>query len=239
MRLFALSDLHLSLGGDKPMDVFGPKWEAHHVKIKKNWMDIVSKEDTVVLGGDLSWAMSLEEAKADFFFIHQLPGFKVIFKGNHDYWWQSYNKITRALPRSIYPVQNNYYPLKNREDIALCGTRGWTAFSVESSAEHDEKIFRRELIRLELSLSRAYEDGYHNIIVTLHYPPFTPPGEDTAFIDIMKRYNVKICIYGHLHGEDHQKALIGEREGIICYFTSCDYLDFKPVEIDLSVFKPA
>lgn len=230
MALFAISDLHLSLGGEKPMDIFGGEWVDHHLKIKENWEKLVSDDDTVILGGDLCWAMKLEEAQQDFNFIHGLPGRKILFKGNHDYWWQSYSKVIKALPDSMFAVQNNYLAYDN--GIALCGTRGWIVPG-EYCLEQDEKIFRREKMRLEMSLAKAQGDGFKNFIVTLHYPPFIRYEEEEGFAVIMKRYNVKICLYGHLHGADHRRAFTGERDGINYFFISSDYLDFKPLRLDL------
>jgi predicted phosphohydrolase len=232
VALFAISDLHLSFGVEKPMDIFGKKWEGHHFKIKENWQKVVRSHDTVILGGDLSWALKLKEADRDFDFVDRLPGTKVLFKGNHDYWWQSYAKVKKALPKSIYAVQNNFFVYES--DIALCGTRGWT-FPEGNKAE-DKKIYRRELIRLELSLNEAYQQGLRKYVVTLHYPPITASGEESDFVEIMKKYGVKICIYGHLHGADHEKAFMGERDGIHYYFTSSDYLDFTPLGVNLDVF---
>ena len=231
--LFAISDLHLSLSGDKPMDIFGEKWEGHHLKVKENWERLVDDSDTVILGGDLSWAMRLEEAEQDFHFIHNLPGKKVLFKGNHDYWWQSYAKVKKALPDSIYAIQNNYYPYG--DGIALCGTRGWTAPGAENYSEQDEKIYRRELARLELSLTEAQKGGCRKFVVTLHYPPFAPQGRETGFTEIMKEFGVKICLYGHLHGAEGQRVFQGEKDGIRYHFISCDFLNFTPLLIDLSI----
>lgn len=232
MALFAISDLHLAHGVEKPMDIFGEQWEGHHLKIEENWNRVVGPHDTVILGGDLSWALKLGEAAKDFDFVDRLPGTKVLFKGNHDYWWQSYAKVKKALPGSIYAVQNNYFIYG--DGIALCGTRGWT-YPV-GERDEDKKIYRRELIRLELSLNEACRQGLRKFVVTLHYPPLTASGEESGFVAIMKNYNVKICIYGHLHGADHKKAFTGERDGIHYFFTSSDYLDFVPLEINLDVF---
>jgi predicted phosphohydrolase len=230
VSLYAISDLHLSLSGEKPMDVFGAPWENHHLKLKQNWESIVGRDDTVILGGDLSWAMKLEEAAADFQFIDALPGSKVLFKGNHDYWWQSFSKVKAVLPKSMTPVQNNYVPYN--DNIALCGTRGWTIPSAREGAGDDEKIYKRELIRLELSLEAARKDGFSRFIVTLHYPPFSFSLEDSGFTGIMQRYGVRICLYGHLHGRDHSRAFTGARDGIRYYFISSDYLNFSPLLID-------
>ncbi|NMB40626.1 MAG: serine/threonine protein phosphatase [Firmicutes bacterium] len=216
------------------MDIFGEQWIDHHLKIEENWRRTVKDDDTVILGGDLSWALKLEEAEEDLNYIHSLPGKKVLFKGNHDYWWQSYAKVKEALPENVFAVQNNYFPYEG--GIALCGTRGWIVPGTENFSEHDEKIYKRELNRLKLSLTEALKDGYRKFIVTLHYPPFTPWGEETGFVEIMRDFDVKICLYGHLHGVDEQKVVQGEIGPIRYYFTSCDYLQFSPIAIDVSVF---
>jgi predicted phosphohydrolase len=227
--IYAISDLHLSLGGEKPMDIFGSQWRNHHLKLQENWLKTVAGDDTVIIGGDLSWALRLEEAHEDFNFLHQLPGKKVLFRGNHDYWWQSYSKVKKTLPSSMQAVQNNYVAYQDR--IALCGTRGWTAPGGENYTAQDEKIYLRELLRLRLSLTRAQEDGFGEFIVTLHYPPFTSRGEDTGFIAIMQEFAVRLCLYGHLHGVDQQKVWQGEREGITYFFTAADFLNFNPLLI--------
>jgi predicted phosphohydrolase len=232
MALFAISDLHLSLSGEKPMYVFGDAWQDHHLKLKENWERIVSHDDTVLLGGDLSWAMKLEDAAPDFQFIDALPGQKILLKGNHDYWWQSLTKIKKALPPGMIPLQNDYLLLD--ENIALCGTRGWTYPAPPCDTEHDKKIYNRELIRLELSLEAAGKENPSAIIVTLHYPPFTSALADTGFTEIMRRYNVKACLYGHLHGPDQSRAFIGMRDGIRYHFISADYLNFSPLLIDVN-----
>ena len=229
MSLFAISDLHLSLKGDKPMDVFGDRWEQHHLKLQKNWMEVVGDGDTVIIGGDISWALKLDEAVEDFQFIHALPGRKIFFKGNHDYWWQSYAKVKKALPRSICAVQNNYCSYENK--IAICGTRGWNTPGSTNFSEQDERVYQRELIRLELSFSRAKKYGFEQSVAVLHYPPFGPDLEDSEFVSIMHKYNVKTCLYGHLHGEDHCRAFMGEKDGITYYFTASDYLEFRPLKI--------
>lgn len=224
--IYAISDLHLSLGGEKPMDIFGSQWQDHHLKLQENWTRSVKDDDIVIIGGDFSWALKLEEARDDFSFVHQLPGNKVLFKGNHDYWWQSYSKVKKALPPSIQAVQNNYVAYQGR--LALCGTRGWTAPGGENYTAQDEKIYQRELIRLRLSLTKAQEDGFGEFIVTLHYPPFTSRGEDTGFTAIMEEFAVRICLYGHLHGVDQQSVFQGERDGISYFFVAADFLNFNP-----------
>ncbi len=224
--LYAISDLHLSLGGEKPMDIFGSQWKDHHLKIRENWLKYVKDEDTVIIGGDISWALKLEETREDFAFVHQLPGDKILFRGNHDYWWASYSKVKKALPPSIRAVQNNY--IVYRDQLALCGTRGWTIPGGENFTAQDEKIYQRELLRLRMSLTKAQQDGFGEYIVTLHYPPFTPGGEDTGFTSIMQEFAVRICLYGHLHGADQQGVFQGERGGIDYFFVAADFLNFKP-----------
>jgi len=244
MRLFAISDLHLAFQVDKPMDIFGPRWENHHEQIKRYWEKEVSQEDIVILGGDLSWALKLEDVKEDLNFIDSLPGRKILIKGNHDYWWGSYKKVRQILPSSIYAIQNNYFPFDAYKKVAICGTRGWLIpdMSEEHAAhnseqKHNQKIYNREVNRLDLSLQSAWKDGFTNSIVTIHYPPFCrSKGNGSGFIDVMNKYNVKVCVYGHLHGEDHYKAFVGSKQGIDFYFTSADYLQFKPQKIDLEVF---
>ncbi|NMB35539.1 MAG: serine/threonine protein phosphatase [Firmicutes bacterium] len=224
--IYAISDLHLSLGGEKPMDIFGELWKDHHLKLRENWLKIVEDDDTVIIGGDFSWALKLEEAREDLDFVHRLPGNKILFKGNHDYWWQSYNKVKKALPPSIQAVQNNYIPYQGR--LALCGTRGWTIPGGENYTAQDEKIYQRELIRLRLSLSKAQEEGFDDFIVTLHYPPFNFRGENSGFTAIMQEFAVRICLYGHLHNVDQQDVFQGERDGIDYFFVAADFLDFNP-----------
>jgi uncharacterized protein len=229
MSLFAISDLHLSLNGDKPMDIFGERWERHHERLKEHWEGVVGGDDTVIIGGDISWALRLEETALDFQFIHALPGRKVFFKGNHDYWWQSYAKVKEFLPQSICAVQNNY--CRYDSHTAICGTRGWNVPGSTIFSEHDDRIYRRELVRLELSLSMAKKDGFGKTVAVLHYPPFSPALEDSEFVAVLQKYNVKLCLYGHLHGEDHCRAFIGERDGIQYHFIAGDYLNFRPLQI--------
>ncbi|ACB84586.1 metallophosphoesterase [Natranaerobius thermophilus] len=249
MKLFAISDLHLAFQVDKPMDIFGPSWENHHEKLETFWKDSVSNEDTVIIGGDISWALKLEEAKLDLDFIHSLPGKKIIFKGNHDYWWESYSKVKRVLPESIEAIQNNFFPFDREKSIAICGTRGWQVPLTDDKSykqnneqfseqqEHNKKIFNRELHRLELSMNAAIDEGFENLIVTLHYPPFYKHNPCSQFAELMEKYNVKICLYGHLHGKDHENAFVGVKNNISYNFIAGDYLDFKPLKIDLSILQ--
>lgn len=226
MALYAISDLHLSLNTDKPMDIFGENWTAHDQKIKENWLQKIKDEDTVLIAGDISWAMKWEESEADLKWIDSLPGNKIISKGNHDYWWASITKLNNLFNRTKF-LQNNFYVY---EDYAICGTRGWTAPN-EKYTEHDEKIYKRECIRLKLSLDAAKKEGYEKFIVMIHYPATNERFEDSEFTKIFKEYGVEKVIYGHIHGYGLKNILNGERDGIEYIMTSSDYLEFDPIKI--------
>lgn len=228
MALYAISDLHLALNVDKPMDIFGEKWNKHHEKIKENWLKVIKEEDTVLIAGDISWSMAKEDSKSDLEWIHQLPGQKMLIRGNHDYWWSSITKLN-ALYDDMHFIQNNFF---NYEDWAICGTRGWNIESPERKfTEHDKKIFEREKIRLRLSLDKAKKAGYEKIIVMIHYPPTNETLKDSEIIDIFKEYEVSKVIYGHLHNANPKWVLNTERDGIEYLLTSCDFIDFNPIKI--------
>lgn len=232
MSIYAISDLHLSFGTDKPMNVFGDNWENHSDKIKENWLKTVKDEDTVILPGDLSWGMTFEEAKLDFKYLNDLPGRKILLKGNHDYWWGTTNKINLFLKengfKNIDILYNNSYLIENK---IICGTRGWT---ISDNSEDDEKILKREILRLEMSLKdgiKKYGED-KEIIVCMHYPPTNEIFKDNSeFMKIMKKYNVKKCIYGHLHGEAHKEAVQGNIGGILVQLVSCDYTNFNLISL--------
>lgn len=228
MALYAISDMHLSLGNDKPMDIFSDKWEGHIQKIKNNWLNTITDKDTVLIPGDVCWATYINDAYEDFRYIDSLPGRKIISKGNHDYWWETMSKMNKFLKdnsfNNIFFLHNNYFEY---EDWAVCGTRGWPN-SDELQTENERKMFAREMSRLELSLKAAVSAGKEKIIAVLHFPPFDS-GEN-GFIEVMKRYGVSICLYGHLHA-DFSAARQGLIEGIDFRFVSADYLDFKPERI--------
>ncbi|MBU3213690.1 metallophosphoesterase [Clostridium estertheticum] len=227
MALWAISDLHLAINSDKPMDIFGDKWSNHHVKIKKNWINKISPEDTVLIAGDISWSMHMSEGMDDLDWIHKLPGRKILIKGNHDYWWSGITKLN-ALYEDMNFIQNNFF---NYNDVAICGTRGWNCPGSKQFSIHDEKIYNRELIRLRISLDAAVKSGYKKFIVMLHYPPTTDKFEETELISIVKEYNVSKVIYGHLHGPSLNRLYEGNIEGVDYIVTSCDYLDFDPLKI--------
>lgn len=223
MALFAIADLHLSFSCDKPMDVFYG-WDNYTERIKANWNRLVGADDTVVIAGDISWASSLEDAKADFDFIHNLNGKKIILKGNHDYWWSTANKINNFLKDNNFDdisiLHNNCY-ISN--DIAICGTRGWL---YDGTGEKDEKIIRRECGRLEQSLKMAEE--VKQKIVFLHYPPVYAEFVCEEIFDVIKSHNIDEVYYGHIHGTGIHKTF-RERDGVKLHLISCDSVDFTPV----------
>lgn len=224
MALYAIGDLHLCLGAPKPMDVFGGAWVGYMDKLKQG-MAVLTPEDTLVLMGDLSWALDLSSAGADFAWISDIPGRKIILKGNHDYWWSTQAKFTKFCLEHGFSdlnlLNNNCYFY---EDWAICGTRGWF-FEEERSGQHDEKVFRRELIRLETSLKAA---GDREKMVFLHYPPRYKGYTCQEILNLMERYGVRSCFYGHLHGASHKLAMEGTWDGIEYRLLSADYLDFRP-----------
>lgn len=226
MALYAIGDTHLSLTSDKPMDVFGGGWSGYVEKLQSGFA-AVQQEDTVVLCGDLSWGMSLDEARQDFAFLNALPGRKLLLKGNHDYWWNTAAKMKKFFQDNGFDtleiLHNNCYFYG---DVALCGTRGW--FYEEDKGGHNAKIFNRELIRLEASLKAA---GEHEKLCFLHYPPLYQGYRCQEIIDLMERYGVKRCFYGHLHGGSHRLALCGVRGGVDYQLISADYLRFQPEKI--------
>lgn len=227
MALFAISDLHLDLTGDKPMDIFGDKWFKHDEKIKSNWLSNITNEDTILIAGDISWSMKMENGMRDLEWIHNLPGRKILVKGNHDYWWTSITKLNN-LYEDMHFIQNNFF---NYEDYAICGTRGWVYPEGDNFSEHDAKIYERELNRLRLSLDSAVKSGFKKFIVMIHYPPINEKLLESGFVGIFKEYGVEKVIYGHLHGPSLSKALNGKLNGIQYIITSSDYLNFEPIKI--------
>ena len=227
MALYTIGDLHLCLGAPKPMDVFGGAWVGYMDKLK-NGICAIQPEDTTVLLGDLSWAIDLSSARADFAWIDQIPGRKIIIKGNHDYWWSTATKFNNFCNEYGFSDQfilnNNCYEY---EGIAICGTRGWF-FEEDRSGQHDEKVFKRELLRLEASLKAA---GSLPKIVFLHYPPRYKGYECPEIIQLLKQYNVKQCFYGHLHGASHGLAIEGVWDGIEYKLVAADRLNFQPYRV--------
>lgn len=231
MKIFALSDFHLSINNSKPMDIFGPVWEGYLEKIEEDWKDKVGDDDVVLIAGDLSWAMKFEEAKPDLDYICALKGKKVILKGNHDYWWNSISELREYLHNDTYAIQNDALKFGR---FVICGSRGWMPADNGFKSEQDEKIYRRELIRMELSLKNAMAlkgDG-DKIVVMTHYPPFNYRLEDNEMTALFEKYGVSDVVYGHLHNEDKRQKMQFTRNGIKYYLTSCDLVDNKLVEIE-------
>lgn len=225
MSIFAIGDLHLSLACDKPMDIF-PGWHNYVAEITKNWKAQVSDSDTVVLAGDISWGMTLEEAAADFEYINALPGKKVILKGNHDYWWNSRRKMEAFFESwglSTLSILHNSFVASPSENIAICGTRGWM---LEDSAPHDQKVTAREEGRLKASLEAARPFGLEPVVF-LHYPPVFGNGISGGIIDLLREYGVRRCFYGHLHGAACAQAFEGNYLGIEFTLVSADHLKFS------------
>ena len=228
MSLFTIGDTHLSLGGSKPMDVFGGGWENYVEKLRAGFHALVGPEDLTVLCGDLSWAMALPEALEDFRFLDRLPGRKLLLKGNHDYWWTTAAKLQRFFAEngldSLELLHNNccFYG-----DYALCGTRGWF-YEEETGQAHDRKILNRELQRLETSLKAA---GGREKLCFLHYPPKLRTYECAEILELLCAYDVRRCFYGHLHGPGRSQAFEGESQGIRFSLVSADHLRFIPKKI--------
>lgn len=230
MRVFAIGDLHLPGGDMKPMDVFGSHWENHFERISESWRARVSEDDVVLIPGDISWAMQLADALHDLERIAQLPGRILILRGNHDYWWSSLTQLRCSLPQGMHAVQNDAY---DAGDMVFCGTRGWT-IPGQNAAAQDEKIFRREVLRLEMSLKAAAQmaDG-RPIVAMMHYPPLLPEhkASGTAFTKLLSAYGVSRCVYGHLHGQSIQRGINGVYDGVRYDLVSCDALGFAVKEV--------
>ena len=209
------------------MDIFGPQWENHFERIRQDWLDRVQTDDVVLLPGDLSWAMHLEEAKEDLDRLAPLPGTKILLRGNHDYWWSSIGRVRRALPEGCIALQNDSVMLGG---VLFAGSRGWTSPADPDADSDDARIYRRERGRLEMSLKHARAQSVDApLIVMMHYPPRT--NAETGFSDILAAYNARIAVYGHLHGAGLYGALRGERDGIRYHQVSCDGLDFRLHEV--------
>lgn len=247
-HIWALADLHLSFGvKDKEMDVFGAKWKDHPKKIQENWLRQITKDDLVLLPGDISWGMTPEQAKPDLDWIDALPGTKVMIRGNHDYWWTSLNKVEKVLPPSIHLVQNNVFRWNN---FAIAGARMWDTpeFSFQQFIEYVdnprankltavindeaemEKIYQRELGRLELSLKSLPRDSSIRIAMT-HYPPIGANLSPSRVSELLEKYKIEMCVFGHLHNVKQDMPMFGIKDGVRYTLTSCDYLDFNPIQI--------
>ena len=229
MSLYAIGDLHFATSVDKPMDVFGKNWENHEEKICDDWRSKVKEEDTVLVLGDTSWGTGMDEAKSDLDLIHSLPGKKIFIKGNHDYWWGTVTKMNKMYDDMKF-INTNFY---NYEDIAICGGRGWICPNDYKFNEQDERIYKREGIRIEMSIKAAVKAGYEKIIVMTHYPPTNDSFDQSIFTDLYEKYGIKRVYYGHLHGDDSfEMGFKGERNGVTYNLVSADYVDFKLTKIE-------
>lgn len=222
MKIYAIGDLHLPGGDEKPMSVFGAHWEGHFEKICADWRRQVTEGDVVLLPGDLSWAMQVEQALPDLNAVGALPGRKIILRGNHDYWWCGITRLREMLPAGMYALQNDAMLL---DGVAFCGSRGW-AIPDPGDAEN-EKIYARELIRLKMSLEQAARLGAARTVAMMHYPPLNERHGDTPVSQLLEAYGVSDVVYGHLHGPSLKGAFTGERKGIRYYCVSCDGLGFR------------
>lgn len=231
MRIFAIGDMHLEGGTGKTMDIFGEHWHHHDEKIFTAWEKIGRDDDLLLVVGDSSWAMRLEEAKADLDRIGQMKGTKILLKGNHDYWWDSAKKLTQVLHPSIRIVQGNAVII-NR--VAIAGTRGWVCPNDPYFQPHDQKIYEREVGRLKIALESLQKQlsEYDYLIVALHYPPTNQVHEPTGFTTLIEDAEATVCVYGHLHGEAIKTAFTGLHNHTIYYLVSADATAFAPVEID-------
>ncbi len=232
MAIFAISDPHLALSIDKPMDIFGSRWANYMERLETKWREAVSDHDTVVMPGDISWATYLGDASEDFRFIDSLPGQKIISKGNHDYWWTTANKLDTFIRdkgfSTIRFLHNNSFRVGSN---VICGTRGWSIPGDDGFSLEDRKIYNRELNRLELSLKSATINEGDRLIVAIHYPVSNSKGLFSDFLDIMKKYGVNLCIYGHLHSESLTTAFEGFRDGVEFRLVSADHLKFEPLRL--------
>lgn len=222
MSLYVIGDTHLSFSTDKPMDIFGG-WSDYVDRLKNNWQHLVTPDDTVIINGDISWGMSLEESKADFEFLNSLNGNKIIVKGNHDYWWNTKTKIDLFFKANGFDtlkiLHNNAYRVG---EFGVAGSRGWFF-----DAEQDDKVMARECARIERSIFFAKELGGETVVF-LHYPPVSPGKDCDRIVDVLVKNNIKRCYYGHLHGTSLKYAFNGEKYGIDFRLVSADYLDFCP-----------
>lgn len=231
MKIFSISDLHLSINSNKPMDIFGPVWEDSFEKIKQDWEKKVDDQDIVLMCGDLSWAMKLEDAVQDINMLDNLKGKKIIIKGNHDFWWQGITALRNFLPKNFFALQNDAIKIEN---FVFCGTRGWLIPEGKFDTEENQKIYNREVERLKLSLDnmkRLKQNG-DKVVCLMHYPPFLQNEQSTKFTELFESYGVDIVVFGHIH-----KNLSGYKfkttiNGIRYYLTSCDLLENRLQEIE-------
>jgi predicted phosphohydrolase len=249
MPVWAIADPHLSFGvPNKSMEAFGAPWVGYIEKMQRHWVDLISPEDLVLIAGDISWAMRVEEAIPDLEWLNALPGTKVMIKGNHDYWWESKSKVQKALPPSLHIIQNDAF---NWGDVSVAGVRLWdtpeygfkqyidyvpnkvtgaAAMEVPDTSEEAERIFLRDLGRLETSLKCLNPHAKKRLVMT-HYPPIGADLCPSRTSALLEKYNVDVCVFGHLHNVRRGEKMFGEKDGVAYFLTACDYLDFKPVKV--------
>ena len=231
MKIWAISDPHFSFGTNKPMDIFGERWANHVENFVTNWNKSIKKNDIVLVSGDISWAMKLEEAKVDLNELHKLKGTKIIIKGNHEYWWKSISSVRSILPDSIKALQNDSLKIGK---FIFCGTRGWTVPEPNRQySDEDMKIYKRECERLKLTLkhmSTSREEG-DEVIAMIHFPPFNSKLEDSEFTKLFEEYGVNKVVYGHIHDAEGRAILKARKNGIDYFLTSCDQINMQPILI--------
>ncbi len=231
MKFFAISDLHLNFSGEKPMDIFGGNWDNYQQKIAECWQKNVCEEDVVVVAGDISWAMQIADAQIDLDYFSKLNGKKIFVRGNHDYWWKSISAVREVMPSGCFALQNDAIKFGNK---VFAGSRGYVAKENGFLDDHHEKIYSRELIRIEMALNCATklkEDG-DEIVFVMHYPPFNSKKEQNEVIDLFKKFGVSTCIYGHLHKNPYNYKLHENVFGINFFLTSCDLVNNQLIKID-------
>ena len=233
MKIWALSDPHFAFTSNKPMDVFGDGWQNYIDKIKENWQIKIKEDDLVLVAGDISWALKLEDAVADLNFLGTLNGTKIIIKGNHELWWSSLKKVREILPKSVIALQNDSYKIEN---VIICGTRGWASREINKPyTKEDEKIYAREVIRLELTLKdmeKKRKEG-DKVVCMFHFPPFNSRHDDNEFTALFEKYKVNAVVFGHLHGKDARMEKMFVKNGVKYYLTSTDQINHDPVEIKI------
>lgn len=230
MKVYAISDLHLSINNPKPMDIFGEVWNNYLDEISAFWNENITDEDVVLIAGDISWAMTLSGVKPDLEYLGGFKGKKVLLRGNHDYWWHSISALREILPYNMYAVQNDCLRLG---DLLVCGSRGWTTPENRVFSDEDKKIYDREIIRLRLSLEAMKKNRKEGdkVVAMIHYPPFNSKFETSPFTELFAEYDVKTVVYGHLHGKGVRAKRIVEKDGATYYLTSCDMIDNVPIRI--------
>ena len=233
MSLYAIGDLHLSLSPevDKPMEIYGPLWHDHVNRLHNYWIDMISHDDTVVLPGDISWGLKLNEALPDLEWVDKLPGKKVIFKGNHDLWWNGITKLNQMFNTITFIQNTSYYC----EGVYLCGSRGWLTPDNDDFTNQDERVYKREVLRVKSSLDdamRKMQEQPGEIIGVLHYPPVCQFASFSGFQQLFLDYDVKEVIYGHVHGEEgFMNTIKGNYHGTDYKLVSLDYLRCKPLKL--------